>query len=118
MVAAESWSRLKGKNGSVFPSQPIMQGEREGWNHKPIRDWPSSDSRMVSIWIEESRHVWMKLRDVLELFSLDWQSSRDSSRSFRKQKSNGRVARMIHYGGQQVNKCSYIPQDAMDGMVV
>lgn len=39
--------------------------------NEPIKDWPSSDSKMVKIWIEESRHVWIKLREVLELFSLD-----------------------------------------------
>lgn len=52
-----------------FSGQPAIK--IDDWLNKPIKDWPSSDSRIVKIWIEESRHVWIKLRDVLELFSFD-----------------------------------------------
>lgn len=31
--------------------------KRDGWYNKPIKDWPSNDSKIVKIWIEESRHV-------------------------------------------------------------
>lgn len=31
--------------------------KKDGWLDKPIKDWPSSDSKIVNIWIEESRHV-------------------------------------------------------------